>query len=154
MCLFLQILESFYKGMKWNIHNLTIEEIIRKPKDEYENFGILQPQHQRELREFQVWWGKVSTQQKQKQLALFNYYKSPNDERDIKACIAESEEIMVAKFMKYIKTGSARTREAVQMVVSDSHFPHAHLQIETYLKKYGNKAEMARVSIFGIDYKC
>lgn len=132
--------------MKWNIHNLTIEEIIRKPKDEYESIGILQPQNQRELKEFQAWWGKVTTQQKQKQLSLFNYYKTPEDERDIKACIADSEEIMVAKFMKYIKTGSARTREAVQMVVTESHFPHAHLQIETYLKKYANKAEMARVS--------
>jgi hypothetical protein len=53
---------------------------------------------------------------------------------------------MVAKFMKYIKAGAARTRAAVEMVISDSHFPHAHMQVETYLKKYGDKAEMARVS--------
>jgi methyl coenzyme M reductase subunit C-like uncharacterized protein (methanogenesis marker protein 7) len=52
---------------------------------------------------------------------------------------------MVAKFAKYIKTGAARTRAAVQMLLGDAHFPHSHMQVDTYLKKYGDKAELARV---------
>jgi hypothetical protein len=138
--------EAYYKGLKWNIANLSLQEIARRPRDEYESMGVTQPPHQRDLKEFQTWWNRSNNAEKQKRLTLFDYYKSADDPRDIKTCIKDAEELMVAKFMKYIKAGAARTRAAVEMVTSDSHFPHAHMQVETYLKKYGDKAEMARVS--------
>ena len=138
--------EGHYKSLKRSIHSLTLEEIARKHRDDYESLGVIQPSHQRELKEFQTWWTRSTTGEKQRRLALFNYFTSPEDGRDIKQCIAASEELMVAKFIKHIKTGAARTRAAVQIVTADSHFPHAHQQIETYLKKYADKAELARVS--------
>jgi hypothetical protein len=140
------VFESYYKGLKWNIANLSLQEIARRPRDEYESMGVTQPPHQRDLKEFQTWWNRSSNTEKQKRLTLFDYFKSADDPRDIKACIKDAEELMVAKFMKYIKAGAARTRAAVEMITSDSHFPHSHMQVETYLKKYGDKAEMARVS--------
>ena len=101
--------------------------------------------HQRDLKEFQTWWGRSTNNEKQRRLAFFNYFTSPEDERDIRKCIADSEELIVAKFIKFIKAGAARTRAAVQIVTSDAYFPHSHMQVETYLKKYGDKAELARV---------
>lgn len=109
--------------------------------------GVIQMAHQRDLKEFQTWWARSSNTEKQRRLALFNYYKSPEDERDIRKCIKDSEELMVTKFIKHIKAGAARTRAAVQIVMTDAHFPHAHMQVETYLRKYGDKAELARVSV-------
>jgi hypothetical protein len=140
------VFEAHYKGLKWSISNLTIEEIARKPKDEYQNLGVFQMTHQRDLKDFQTWWARSSNAEKQRRLALFDYFKSPEDERDIRRCIADAEELLMAKFVKYIKTGAARTRAAVQIVTADSYFPHAHMQVETYLKKYADKAELARVS--------
>ena len=130
------------------MHNLSLEEIAKKPKDNYENFGVIQPQHQKELKDFQAWWHKTTLLDKQKRLTLFNYFKSPEDPRSIQQCVADSEEMYVAKFMKYNKTGSARTRQAVQSILETSLFPHAHQQVETYLKKYEGKAELTRVGCF------
>jgi len=73
--------------------------------------------HQKELREFQNWYTKTTVLDKQKRLALFNYFKSYEDSRDINSCIRGSEEVYVAKFMKFVKTGGARTRLAVQVSV-------------------------------------
>lgn len=112
---FHQILEAFYKATRQSLSALTIEHIAKIPKEQYESYGFTQPQHQKEIREFQTWYNKTSVEVKQKRLSLFNYFKSPEDERGINAVIRSSEEVFVAKFMKYVKTGAARTRQAVQV---------------------------------------
>jgi len=75
--------------------------------------------HQKDMREFQAWFNKTSVLDKQKRLSLFNYFKGWEDKRDISACIKGSEEVYVAKFMKFVKTGGARTRLAVQVCLDE-----------------------------------
>jgi hypothetical protein len=147
-----EVLEGFYKAMKWDIRSLTLEEVGKKPRDDYETFGVIQLPHQKDLKEFQTWWARASNNEKQKKLALFNYYTGPSDPRDIRQCIADAEEVMVNKFLRVIKTGSARTKAAVQIIMTDAYFPHSHMQVETYLKKYGDKAELARVRVFFLNF--
>ena len=85
--------------------------------------------------------------EKQKKLSFFNYYTHPDDPRSIQDCIRDSEETLFKKFSRVVKTGASRTRAAVQVVAGQSLFPHTHQQVDAYLKKYGDKPELARVSL-------
>ena len=109
-------MEAYYKATRQSLSSLTIDHIAKIPKEQYESYGFTQPQHQKEIKEFQSWYNKTAVKDKQKRLSLFNYFKSPEDDRDINAVILSCEEVFVAKFMKYVKTGAARTRQSVQVI--------------------------------------
>jgi len=143
-----ETIEEHYKASKLNVQSLTIEEVARTAKDDYEQqLGVGQSVLVKALKEFQTWWGRVSNAEKQKKLSFFNYYAHPDDPRSIRDCIRDSEETLFKKFSRVLKTGASRTRTAVQVVVGESLFPHTHQQVDAYLKKYGDKPELARVSL-------
>mmetsp|Transcript_22516 Transcript_22516/g.30834 ORF Transcript_22516/g.30834 Transcript_22516/m.30834 type:complete len:697 (-) Transcript_22516:1824-3914(-) len=56
--------------------------------------------------------------------------------------------MLFKRFSKVITTGSSRTKAAVKAVVSESLFPHTLQQLDAYLKKYADKPELARESVF------
>jgi hypothetical protein len=142
------ISDHYQKVLLRSSANLTIEDIATTTlKEQYEkNLGILQTNHIRDLREFQAWWKKTSLFERENKLSLFNYYQSPYDERSLKQCIEDSLELFIKKFSKYLKTSATKTRKACEMIIESSEFPHSHLQVETYLKRYADKPELARVS--------
>jgi hypothetical protein len=143
-----EAIEEHYKASKLGVQSLTIEEVARTAKDDYEQqLGVGQPMLAKALKEFQTWWGRASNAEKQKKLSFFNYYTHPDDPRSIQDCIRDSEETLFKKFSRVVKTGASRTRAAVQVVAGQSLFPHTHQQVDAYLKKYGDKPELARVSL-------
>lgn len=145
-----EIITDYYqKVLQKTMSNLTIEEIAVNmvTKELYEkHLGILQTNHVRDLKEFQTWWKKTSPFERESKLGLFNYYTSTRDPRTLKQCINDSLELFVKKFSKYLKTSSTKTKKSCQMIIEASDFPHSHLQVETYLRRYSDKPELARVS--------
>ena len=63
----------------------------------------------------------------------------------IQDCIQQSVELMTKKFVKFIKASQSKTKVACQNLVDQSMFPHSHQQIDTYLRRYADKPELARV---------
>lgn len=142
-----QTIQDHYHALRKPLLSLTLDGILNFPKEEYEKLGIIQAQHVREMKEFQTVFKKLSALDREKKLALFNYYSDPYDMRSIQECIQASIEAMMKKFTRAVKAGQTRTRQACQQLVDQSMFPHSHLQIETYLRKYADKAELIRVRI-------
>ena len=141
-----ETIEGHYKSLKMNMSSLSIEDIASKSRDEADSIGVMQPPHAKQLREFQTWWAKASVVEKHKRLSLFNYYSDPvTDTRSILQCITDSETFVLNKFMKVVKTGATRTRMAVKSALVESKYPHSFLQLDNYLRKYGDKPELARV---------
>ena len=143
-------LEASCKTKKLDINSFSLESISQKQKEDFELMGVTSATQIRSLKEFQLWWKRTSAAEREKKLALFNYYSSPSDSRTIQQCIADSEDVIAKKFLKVISTGTTKTRLACRSIVAESIFPHSHQQIEAYLKKYGDKPELARVSYFNM----
>ncbi len=140
--------EQFHRASKMDLSALTVEQIVDTAKENLETIGVLQTNHQRDVKELQTWWRKTTPQERERKCALLNYHSDPYDTRPLKACIAESEEVLVKKFLRVLKTSASRTKTAVKTVAEESLFPHTHLQIDNYLRRYADKPELARDSVF------
>lgn len=140
-----ETIRDHYRDLHRNVHQLTIDEIVQKRPEEFERLGIMQSTHVKELKEFQYWWKKTMPYERENKLALINYYARPEDPRSIHECIRESLDVLFKKFAKVLKTSATKTKRAVENLVNESHFPVSHAQIETYLKKYNDKHDQARV---------
>ena len=145
-----EVIQDHIVAMQKPLSSITIEEIAEKQKDDYEVLGVVQTNHVRDLKEFQAWWKKTLPYEREKKLGLFNFYSSPDDPRSIQDCIQQSVELMTKKFVKFIKASQTKTKAACQNLVDQSMFPHSHQQVDTYLRRYADKPELARVSIASI----
>lgn len=140
-------IELFYKIEKKDIRRVTYETLMNMSKESFESIGIVQVAHVRSLRELQLWWKKIKIKQRNIKLSFFNYYSNDYlDKRSMRDCIRDSEDQLFKKFLQIIPTSQSRTKQVCKMVATESHYPHTHLQIENYFKKFGDKPELARVS--------
>jgi hypothetical protein len=141
-------IELFYKSSKQlNLSALTIEQIIEKHKENFETIGILQTNHLRDAKELQTWWKRVSPAEREKKLTLFNYFSGPDDRRTIQQVIYDRREVLIEKFLRVFKSTQSRTRLACMSIIEESLFPHSTLQVESYVKRYADKPELARVRV-------
>lgn len=140
-----QAIQDHYHQARKPLSSLTIDELVSVSKDDYEKYGIIQAHHVREMKDFQVLYKKLSPADREKKLALFNYYSDPYDTRSIQECIKASIDTLMRKFTKAVKTGQSRTKQSLQNLIDMSHYPHSHQQVESYLKKYNDKPELIRV---------
>jgi hypothetical protein len=141
-----EVIREHYQAIHKSLNSLVFEEIMNRSKEGYELLGIVQTHHVRDLKELQTWWKKTLPYEREKKLCLFNSYSSQHDNRCIQDCIQDSADLLLKKFIRYIKANQSKTKQTIQNIVNQSNFPHSHQQIETYLKRYSDKPELARVS--------
>lgn len=127
------------------IAKLTFEFIVTLPASKYDSVGVTDTNSVRALRDLQAWWGKTSSGSRVVSMNLLNYYSSPYDERTLQQCINDSQNNIIEKFIKAFPSGQSRTREACK-ILTMSLFPISRRQLDCYIKKYGDKVDLARVS--------
>jgi hypothetical protein len=140
-----QVISNHFQAIRKPL-SLQLDDILSLSAEDCDCVGLIEAYHVRELKEFQTMYKKFNAAELEKKLALFNFYSDPYDSRSIQECIQASIEIFMRKFTRVLKTGQSRTRQSLQLLLDQSNFPHSHLQVETYLKKYSDKAELIRVS--------
>ena len=97
------------------------------------------------LSTLQAWWQKAAPGARKTALMLFNYYEDPSDPRTIRQCIRDSEEYITNKFIKAFPSNASRMKAVCTRIVK-SLYPLSRRQLDSYLKKYTDRAELARVS--------
>ena len=124
---------------------LTLDQILSLPQSKYDTIGVKDAGCVRSLRDLQTWWSKSSPGSRAVSLNLINYYSSPSDTRTLGQCILDSQDALVDRFIKTFPSGQSRTREACK-ALSSSLYPISRRQLDCYIKKYGDKVDLARVS--------
>ena len=124
---------------------LTLDQILSLPQSKYDTIGVKDAGCVRSLRDLQTWWSKSTPGSRAVSLNLINYYSSPSDTRTLGQCILDSQDALVDRFIKTFPSGQSRTREACK-ALSSSLYPISRRQLDCYIKKYGDKVDLARVS--------
>lgn len=124
---------------------LTIEKFISMPPFRLEEFGIKGAMLVRTYQTFAEWWTKTPVDKRNEAAKFFNSFTSPDDARSIQECVIESEDKLIARFLRQYPAGANRTRAACK-ALTVSNYPISVAQLEAYIKKYNDTAELARVS--------
>jgi hypothetical protein len=147
-----QVIDEFFKVRQTAFQNLTMEHIMNLSKENFHSIGLTEREDHipiiKSLIQCQNWWRKASIGQKEGSLTLINYFKSPEDRRDILSCIQDSEEELLKRFTKMFPNNMTRLQSLCKDIVSRTHFPIARRQLDTYLQKYAGKAAQAQVHSF------
>jgi len=139
-------IEEKYKHKKDQLKSLTLQGIIGTPPDLYERLGIVGMDKIKIFKEFQGWYSKTPPFLREKNSQLFNFYYGVDDRRTLQEVIAAGEPYITERFLKLFPQGAARTQKSTRQVAA-SLYPHTVAQIDAYLRKYGDKADLARENI-------
>jgi hypothetical protein len=131
----------------------SLDKLAQLTTKELEGFGIKKQELVHELIKFQNWWNKTNQAGREAASVLVNYYSDVQDSRPLRECIRDKEEYIVSRFLAFFPSHEARTRVAVHRVVQ-SLYPHGHQQIESFIQKYLQSPELARVRFFHTFFFC
>ena len=142
------VIETYLmKNAPESLLDLRIDEVANTQLDKFVSLGILQYAHIKQLQEFQKWWKFTPKAIRTHKLSFLNYFNGPTDTRTIQQCIKESEQLITDTFLKSYPSSISRTKSAIEAIVNNGSQPITHAQLDAYLKKYDNKAELARENI-------
>jgi hypothetical protein len=126
---------------------VTVEDIAVIEKADFPNIGIIEHQHIRLLLDFQNWWRRNSDESREKALTFYNHYNDQYDTRSIDQCSFDSYKYLEGRFIREYPSGLSKTKQAVRRICEVNHFPLTYGQIDAYLRRYRDKAEMARENV-------
>jgi hypothetical protein len=135
-------------GASGGLNAPSLDKLASMAAKDFEAFGIKRQDLAHEVTKFQNWWNKTNQQGRDAASELVNYYADVDDPRSLKDCIRDREEYIVGRFTASFPAHEARTRVAVKRITGST-FPHGYMQIESYLQKYLQSPELARVSLPG-----
>lgn len=139
-------IEEKYKMKKDQMQALTLQGIVGTPPDLYERLGIVGMDKIKMFKDFQGWYNKTPKVLLEKNIQLLNFYSGVDDKRTLQEVISAGEPYITERFLKIFPQGAARTQKATRQVVT-SLYPHSVAQIDAYLRKYGDKADLARENV-------
>jgi len=141
-------IESHFKGRPHQLASLTVEAVMKMKATSYETIGVFQQLHVRAMSLFRDWWMRKSEAEKLVDLSLVNYYQGPDDERSVRSCVEDSEEMLLDMFRKAFPTAASRMKSSIGRTIINTCYPHAKLQLENYLKHYSGNPGMAQENVY------
>lgn len=126
---------------------VTVEDIAIIAKEDFPNIGIIDHQHIRLLLDFQNWWRRNDDASREKALTFYNHFTDQYDTRSIEECSIDSYKYLEERFIHEYPSGLTKTKQSIRRVCEINHFPLTYGQVDAYLRRYKDKAEMARENL-------
>eukprot|EP00605_Chrysophyceae_sp_TOSAG23-4_P001261 GSChrysophyteH1.ASY1.ANO1.1372.1 assembled CDS len=136
-----------FKFKEDQLKAITLEGLATTPPDMYERLGVVGMDKIKSMKGFQTWYAKTPPILREKNTQLLNYYVDVDDKRTLREVIDSGEPLISEKFIKLFPQGAVRTQKVVRDAVKKSVFPHTHAMVDDYLKRYGDKADLAKENI-------
>ena len=131
------------------LSDMKIDALVKLAPDKYSSYGIEAYGTVKSMSDFSKWYrANVGDKKKMwEQLSFVNAFSGADDDRPWAKCIRDSEQAILAKFLRYFPAQASRTKAAVEEIVCTSLFPLTHMQIDVFFRKYKDKAELARANV-------
>ena len=142
-------LEKKFKLRPKDLAALTIEGLADLPPDRFESIGVSGAEDARHLKNLQKWWKGTTPLSRDKGLRFVNWFnvdasfRDEPDRRTLRAVLQSGDTDIYERFAKLFPQSLVRCQNAAKRVVSESLFPVTFAQVDNYLKKWGDKADLA-----------
>lgn len=142
------LIEATFNGRPSKLRSITLQYIVNLKKANYGTIGLTDSEDHFEivksLMDFQRWYKRSTPAQFEASMGLFNYWKGPDDGRQLESCILESENYVFKRLDKAMPNNVTRCRSIAKSIVSSSSFPHARKQLDSFCAKYAGKSGTAQ----------